>query len=157
MSLNSFDAPLNLLIKASFQKNMIIIAPHLAAAILVFSLSVFPLWLKLLVFLFIMTSGFYYWRLHLAQISYKSVKSIQQDSAKNWFITTHDKVEKDNTTQPKSVTLLASSFANKYLIVLNYRDINKSYYSIIITPDSISTNKFRHLQLRLNLTNSKKS
>lgn len=154
MSFNPLNVALNQPIKPSLQKSLLIIVPHLIGIIIVLSFTVFSLWLKLQFIVIVLASGFYYTRLHLLQKSKKSVISIQQDSAKNWFISTHDK---GHEVPPKSVILSASSFGNKYLIVLNYRDINKSYYSAIITPDSISNNDFRRLQVRLSLTNIKKS
>ena len=152
MSLNPLKVPLLIEIKPTLQKVLLIFTPHFLALILVASLDVFSLAVKGILLIFILISTGYYFQLFVMQKSKKSVLSIQQDSANNWFITTHDK---DHEAAPKSVILLASSFVNKYLILMNYRDINKSYYSAIITPDSISSNDFRRLQVRLRLTNIK--
>jgi len=154
MSLNPFTQPLNHLIKPSVQKRLLIIVPHIMGFILLISVSAIPLWLKFILVPVILFSAIYYSRLHLQQTLKKSVTSIRQDSIGNWLITSYDK---EHESEPKTVILLASSFISKYLIVLNYRDINKSYYSAIITQDSISCNEFRRLRVRLKLTNIKKS
>lgn len=154
MSFNPLNVPLDYSIQPSLQKALLIVVPHIVGIVLVLSFGVFTFWLKLLFIVIILASGLYYLRLHFLQKSKKSVISIQQDSVNNWYITTHDK---NHEAASKSVILLASSFVNKYLMVLNYRDTNKSYYSAIITPDSISSNDFRRLQVRLKLTNIKKS
>ena len=154
MSLNPFKVPLLIEIKPTVQKGLLIFTPHFLALSMIASFDVFSLAVKGILLIFISISAGYYFRLYVMQKSKKSVISIQQDSANNWFITTHDK---GHEAPPKSVILLASSFVNKYLILMNYRDNNKSYYSTIITPDSISSNDFRRLQVRLKLTNIKKS
>jgi len=152
MLFNPLNTPFNQVIESSFQKALLVIFPHFLGVGLVLGFSVFPVWLKLLLIIVIILSALYYLRLHLAQKLKKSVKSIQYDSAKNWFIKTYDR---DHETDFKSVVLLPSSFISKALIVLNYRDNNGSHYSAIITPDSISSNEFRRLRVRLKLTNVK--
>ncbi|MCF6188926.1 MAG: hypothetical protein L3J51_00440 [Cocleimonas sp.] len=154
MSLNPFNAPLFIEIKPTFQKALLIFTPHLLALALIISMDVFSVAIKVLLFLLILISMNYYFQLHIVQKSKKSITSLQQDSKKNWFITTYDK---NHDLVSKAVILSASSFINKHLIVLNYRDINESYYSVFITPDSLSTNEFRYLQVRLKIISNKKS
>lgn len=153
MSPNPFNVPLSIDIKPTLQKALLIIIPHLLALVLVVSMTVFSLIIKLILLTLILLSLGYYYQLHINQKTKKSVMTIQQDSVNNWLITLHNK---DQQAPPKSVILLASSYTSKYLIVLSYHDINKSYYSAIITPDAVSSNDFRRLQVRLKLTNIKK-
>ncbi len=152
MSINPIISPLNIAIKQSMQKWLILVIPHLMAIILSLAVTSFPLWLKVSLFILTVLSFIYYSRLHLFQNSDKSVLSIQQDSAKNWFVTLN---KKHGEAEPKSVKLLPSSFISKSLIILNYRDDQRSNYRVLITPDSYSTNEFRHLSIRIKLTNIK--
>lgn len=154
MSANSFNTPLFLAIKPSIQKSWVVLAPHALALVLVASVSVFSLLIKFIIIALILISAITFYRLHLKQNLKKSVISIQQDSAKNWFLTTYDKGQDNNV---KSVILLPSSFISKMLIVLNYRDDSGSYYSVMLTPNCISSNEFRRLRVRVNIINIKKS
>lgn len=153
MPKNPIISPLKLTVKPSLQKWLVLTIPHAVGIIIILSVVTFPLWLKASLTLLIIVSFIYYLRLHLSQNTKKSVLSIHQDSAKNWFITLNSN---SGETEPKSVELLSSSFISKALIILNYRDDQRSNYSVLITPDSNSSNKFRHLTIRIKLINIKK-
>ncbi len=153
MPINPIISPFKLVIKPSTQKWLILLIPHLIGAVLLLSVAAFPFWLKAFLISLIALSFSYYLRLHLTQSTPKSVLSIQQDSAQNWFITLNSKL---GETEPKSVELLPSSFISKALIVLNYRDDQRSTYGVLLTPDSNSINDFRHLTIRIKLINVKK-
>ena len=154
MPKNPFIAPFSLKIKSSPQKLLLITAPHLFLLILVLEINIFLPSLKLFLILLIVTSAYYYSRLHYFYSSNKSVTELRQDSNKNWKIST---VKKHNNGELFSVDILPSSFVSKWLIILNLVD-NKSsnHYVLLLTPDSISVHDFRHLTIRLKLTNSKK-
>jgi len=154
MSLNPLNVPLLIEIKPTFQKALLIFTPHLLVFALVVSFDVFNWLIKASLLVFIFISIAYYFRLHLIQKSKKSILSIQQDSVNNWFVAIYDE---GHEAKLESVILLASSFVSKSLIVLNYRNDSGSQYSVIITRDSISSNEFRRLQVRLKLSNIKKS
>ncbi len=147
MHTNPFNTPLHLVLKPSLQKRLLIIAPHLIALFIIVLLDVFPLYMKIALFTLIVASSIYYSRLHIFNTLKKSIHTIQQDSANNWIISIQEKG--DN----KTVELLPSSFISKIIIVLNYKDINKSHYSAIITKDSLSDDDFRHLYVKLKLEN----
>jgi len=149
MSLNPFIKPLSLIIRSSYQKRLLIFVPHLLGLLLIASIDVFPLWLKLILGLLITASFLYYFQYHITLKLKNSVISIEQDSAKNWFVTL-SKNTQDN--EQKSVNLLSSSFISKLFIVLNFQDNNGSYYSVIILPDSISSIDFKYLYIRLKTT-----
>jgi len=83
--------------------------------------------------------------LHYFRNLNNSVISIQIDSADNWYLTTAK-----NTNL--SASLLPTSFNSNILIILNYIDINNQKYSVLITPDSLSNDEFRRLQVRLKNT-----
>jgi len=153
MPVNPIISPLKLAIKPSMQKWLILVIPHFMGILLLLSVASFPLWLKAILIIFIILSFIYYLRLHLTQSAKNAVLSIQQDSAKNWFITLNSK---SGETEPKSVELLPSSFISKALIVLNYRDDQRSNYGVLLTPDSNSINEFRHLTIRIKLINIEK-
>lgn len=153
MSENPFIKPFSISIESSFQKTLIVFIPHLIGLFLTF-ISVLLIWLKILLVIAILISFYYYLQLHITQKLKKSVIAIQQDSTSNWFITLSGV---DGKSEPKSVTLLPTSFISKVLIVLNYRDDNRSYYSVLLSPDSLSNNKFKHLTSRLKIINTKNS
>ena len=142
MSSNPFNAPLALKIKPSLQKWLIVLVPHLLVLVVVLKLDVFNLAVRLLLVSLILISGCYYLRLHLQQSLNRSVSSIYQDSAKNWFIKT-PKAEK------LAVTPSTSSFLSRVLILMNFRDENNKNYTVIITPDSLSRAQFRRLYVRI--------
>lgn len=150
MSVNPFNVSLQLIVKSSLQKWMIVIIPHFVVFVLIVSLDVFSPRLKIILVFLIVISFVYYSCLHLFLIHKKSVTSIKQDSRKNWFITTFDS---NNKCELKSVNLLPSSFVSEVIVVLNYQDIDLYYYTVIITADSLSTSEYRRLRVRLKLTN----
>ena len=144
MSSNPFNTPLALEIKPSFQKWLIVLAPHFLVLIVVLSLDVFSFSLKIILVIFIIISAIYYRFLYLRQTLEKSITMIFQDSSKNWLIETNQQVQ-------KTVLLSGSSFISKKLILLNFIDTeNKKYYTLI-TPDSQSESDFRHLFVRIKL------
>jgi len=149
MPLNPFIKPLSLTIKPSLQKWFLIVIPHLLAILLILNIGVFPLWSKFILALFVTASFAYYFQSHLALKLKKSVISFQQDSVENWFITLSGS---DNNIEPKSVSLLPSSFISKLFIVLNFQDNSGSHYNVILMTDSISNNEFRYLYIRLKST-----
>lgn len=70
---------------------------------------------------------------------------IFQDSRKNWLI-------KTLTTDKQEVQLLSTSFISKLLIIMNVIDTEKNKYTILITPDSLSSTEFRRVFVRLKMT-----
>lgn len=71
---------------------------------------------------------------------------IYQDSAKNWFISSHD-------SKRIEVQLLDSSFVSQFLMVINFIDLNKHEYPILITPDSLPKDDYRLLIVKLKMSN----
>jgi len=141
---NPFNTPLALEIKPSFQKWLIVLAPHLLVLMVVLSLDVFNYGLKIILVILIIISANYYIFLYLRQTLEKSITMIFQDSSKNWLIKTNNQAQ-------KTVLLMPSSFINNKLILLNFIDSkNKKYYALI-TPDSLSKSDFRHLFVRIKL------
>ncbi len=149
MSENPFISPLVLKIKTSAQKKILIIAPHLCLLILVLWMDIFTPSLKLLLIFLIIVSVNYYLR-----IVNNTVTELRQDSKNNWKISSSEKHKNGGLF---SVDLHPSSFVSTWIIILNFIDNNHSNHRIIITPDSISINDFRHLTTRLKITNIKKS
>jgi len=144
MSSNPFNTPLALTVKPSFQKWLIVLAPHFLVLIVVLSLDVFNFSLKIILVIFIIISAIYYIFLYLRQTLEKSITMIFQDSSKNWLIQTNNQAQ-------KTVLLMPSSFINNKLILLNFIDSkNKKYYALV-TPDSLSKSDFRHLFVRVKL------
>ncbi len=142
---NPFNTPLALEIKPSLQKWLIIVIPHLLVLTLVLSLSVFSLSLRFALSFLIIFSSAYYIRLYLQGASKKSVRMIFQDSRKNWLI-------KTIKTDKQKVQLLGTSFISKLLIIMNVIDTDKNKYTILITPDSLSSTEFRRVFVRLKMT-----
>ena len=142
MSHNNFTKQLNLSLETSPQLYLLILIPHLFAPMF---LLFFPSERKIIIApitLAIIFSLFYFLRLHYHKSLKKSVTSIHQDSANNWFIEVAH-----NEQQP--VLLSPSSFESKSLIILNYVGINNVSYCALITPDCISRDDFRRLRVRL--------
>ena len=137
------------MITPSLHKRFVILIPHIIMLILVLSMSVFFLWLKILLTILIVTSLTYYFRLHISNALDKSIHAIQQDSVNNWLIKTNGESEFNNLT---SVNILPNSFISKYIIVLNFRDTAQSQYSVIIMKDSLQEDDYRRLYLKLKLS-----
>jgi len=145
MSINHLNKPFSLKIKASLLKKLLILLPHLFAVGLIFLIEPFPGYLGAFLLALIILSAIYYYRLHISKKLKQSVYYISQDSAKNWLVTTRGDML-------QQVTLLDSSFTSNFLIIINYIDINKNKYCVIIMHDSLANDEFRRLLLRLNLT-----
>jgi hypothetical protein len=139
---NNFTKALTLNIRNSAQKWMIVIIPHFMSLLLLSMMNSLPILLRISLSALVLISFYYYLRLYTFKSSKKSVLSIQQDSSNNWVIVT-------TGDQQHSVKLMPSSFFSNILIVLNYMDINKKHYSVIITQDSLSKDEFRQLKVRL--------
>ncbi len=133
---------LSISIRASPQKWLFVLVPYFISFIVAFSVVQVSVLLSILLILAIAYSTYYFLRLHVWLGSNKSVKSIYQDSRNNWFLITAANDE-------KSVSLMPESFNSNYLITLNYMDINKTKYAVIVTPDSVSKELFRQLKVNL--------
>ena len=142
---NPYTKPIDISLKKTTQKMLILVFPHLLALLVVLIIDTFPLLLKGLVSIIIVASLYYYCRLYLFYTSKKSITSIQNDSVDNWYLTTVNNAK-------ILASLLPSSFCSNFLIILNYIDINKQKYSVIITPDCLSRDDFRRLRVRLKNT-----
>ncbi len=138
---------ISLIIKPSFQKRLIVFLPHLLASLIVLYVVDLSLFTLFILVLGIAVSLVYYSKLHIFQSLKKSVLSIKQDSAKNWFISTK------NGYHEEAVNLLGSSFVSNRFIILNYAHNNSvnlfPKYSVLITKDSLSTDEFRRLRVHL--------
>ena len=145
MSVNPFCNNLSLTIEPTFQKQLLIIFPHVCAVLLVLLAPSIPKYLSVILCFLITVSAVYYYQNFILRTFKRSVYGISQDSARNWTIET-----RDNRTI--SVSLLESSFISNLLIVLNYMDKNNNNYTVIFTPDSLSVSDFRHLIVRIKNT-----
>lgn len=145
MSVNPFSKPLMLEIKPSLQKSLLLIIPHILTLLIVISVKPFPVSFRFILATLVLLSTVYFFRLHFFKSLKNSVNSISQDSAKNWLI-----FIKDN--EQKEVELLGSSFVSNMLIIINYIDINYNKYNVIIAPDSLSSDEFRRLIVRIKMT-----
>ena len=129
-------------IHASPQKWALVLVPHFISLIVAFSVVQVSTLLSIALIFAIAYSAYYFLHLHVWLDSNKSVRSIYQDSRNNWFLITA-------ANEEKSVSLMPESFNSNYLIILNYTDINKTKYAVIVTPDSILTDFFRQLKVNL--------
>ena len=145
MSFKPFSSPLALKNKSSLQKKLLVIGPHFVVFLILLGIDVFPLLIKLFLLMLVIFSAHYFSQLHLQKKLSRSVLEIYQDSAKNWFIKTlnHDY---------KAVSKLPSSFVSNTLIIINYIDADKNNYTSIFTPDSLSSDDYRRLIVRLKMT-----
>ncbi len=145
MSSNQIKIPFHLTICFSTQKCCLIVIPHLIIFILCLTIGTYLLIPRLIIATLIILSLVYYLRQHIFLSLQKSIIAVSTDSMKNWFLTLQD-------GSKKSVNLLDTSFANKWLIILNYADINNRKNSVFFTPDSLSIEDFRRLIVRLKVT-----
>ena len=150
MSSNPYNAPLLIKIEPSLHKWLIICVPHLLAMLLISNVGDLSFFLRLTLIMGITVSVTYFLRLHIFLTLKSSVLSIRQDSVNNWFVHT------TGESEPKSVTLMPTSFLSNYLIILNYKLDDSKYlsqkYSVLITKDSQSSKDFRILRARLNIS-----
>jgi len=145
MRQNPFETPLSVLVKASFQKQLLISIPHLLALAITFLIIPFSIIMSLILMLFIFASFIFYFKWHIYKSLKRSLHEVRQDSAKNWLIRT-------KAGDFKKASLLDSSFASNWLIIVNYIDMDKVRYSAVFTPDSLSVEDFRRLIVRFKLT-----
>lgn len=146
MSLNLFKRPLSLKIKPSLQRWSAIVVPHFLVSMMLLVLNNdFQRIILLALFFLILISLVYSVRLHIYQSLKNSVKIIYQDSAKNWFIEIID-------TEKKEVNLSNTSFFSPFLILINFSDSNNKKYTVLITPDSLLSEEYRRLIVRLKMS-----
>ena len=131
-------------IHASSQKWILILVPHLVSLVVIFSVVQVSYLFSIALSLCVLLSAYYFLGLHLWLSANKSVKFVYQDSKYNWFLVTTDNEE-------RGVNLLPESFSANYLIILNYADINKAKYTVIVTPDSVPRDLFRQLKVNLKI------
>lgn len=132
-------------IKSSLGKTLLIVLPHSAVFVLLLFLAFknerFDNYL-LLIFLLIISSLVYFYRLHLSRTLSKSIFEISMDSKNCWRILLSDAVKKD-------VVVSGSSFDSNFLIILNFEDMEEKYYVALITADSVTNEEFRKLKVFL--------
>lgn len=155
MSSSPFSIPFAINIKASLQKCLLIVIPHLVIGAIVLMAPPLNLYIKGTAILLVLLSFVYYFRLHIKADLKQSVSAIRQDSAENWGLQLHSSENQDYI----SVALLASSFASNVLIILNFSDTSKGSlakgaYRVLITPDSVSEDEYRRLKVRLKTINN---
>lgn len=143
---NSLNQALSLDIKASLQKTLLIVAPHLIGALVLlftYKRSMYGVWFSGALLIGIIVSLFYYLRLHGQMKLGRSILAINRSPQNQWSITTRQ----DGS---KSVEL-THSYSGKYLIILNYLDPENRKYTVYITPDSVSSEIFRQLKVLLKI------
>ena len=149
MSANSFKTPLSIDIQPSLQKYLIVSMPHIFALILLVFIKNLPLLLLVFLVSAILFSFSYFLRLHCFHSLGRSITSLQLDSMNNWI------VRLTNQQEEKKASLMTSSFVSNRLIILIYKLDNTHYfynnYSVIITKDSLSKEKFRILKAKLTI------
>lgn len=150
MSSSPFNKPLVLTTKATLQQALLIIIPHFLVIIMTLSISHFTVLVRISIILVVHVSLAYFISLHLLKLFNKSIHSIRQDSARNWSILIANSSNQDY----KSVTLLNSSFYSELLIILNFYEkssklFDSKRYTVVFTPDSLSSDEFRRLRVRL--------
>ena len=142
MTQNVFTSPLVLIPKVTMQIWMLILIPHFLIFLFVIITPVELYIVKVYLSLAVILSLYYFLRLYIFKNLNKSIESISKDSMGNWYI-------QDVSNQQYSVQLLHSSFVGKFLIILNYTDINKKKFSVLLTRDSLEEDEFRRLKIRL--------
>ena len=121
---------------------LLVLVPHVLIFLLYFSAHVEFHLIDLLLSIVIIASLYYFLRLYLFKNLNRSIKSVSQDSLGNWHIL-------DGKNQQQLVSILPSTFVNRYFIIVNYAGIDNRKYSVLFTPDSIDLEQFRRLKIRL--------
>lgn len=137
-------------VRPTWFTRLLVLAPHLAAFIVVLLLPPFPLLLRLGLLAAIVFSFVYYYRLHVLQRSPRSVLQIEQDAAQNWLATIADQ---DGENRVAQLNLRVSSFVSPFLLVLNFKGLDNASYTALITPGGLPEQDFRRLRVRLKTLN----
>ena len=156
-TVNPFKVAIFVDILPSLQKYLIVSIPHFFAVFLLISVIKLPVFMLILLLITTLVSFFYYLQLHCLHSLRQSIVFVQLDSMNQWHI------RFANQSEMTMADLQASSFISNYLIILSFRThggINSFYknYSVLITKDSLSSQKFRILKTKIRYTscNNKK-
>jgi len=137
----------SLIIRSSKWKIALIILPHFFSLILLF-LAIYQEFLNIVflsVVFLILSSLIYFYRLHLTRTLSQSVQSIHKDSKGIWWVVLYDGNEK------RQVSISGESFESNILIILNLECLLGKIFTVLITPDSVTTEEFRVLKVMLKI------
>lgn len=151
MASNRFNKAFTINIKASLEKYLLIIIPHLLVAIVLmifFDVKEQNLIYLIIILLCISISLLYFSRLHILFQSEKSIYEIHKNTSGHWKLKLKNGLTKD-------VTILTSSFVSNLLILIIFKDQSSKDYTALVTPDSVSTNEFRRLKVHLKTNRQK--
>lgn len=112
---------------------------HVGAVIILICLS-FAWWLKTTLFLACVISLLFQLRQHVWCQNKKAIINVWQ-TAETWFL-------QDKSGQVWTARLCGDSVCTLYLALLNFKLTHqKKRRSVVILPDSVDPNSFRHLQI----------
>jgi hypothetical protein len=145
MAFNPYRAPQIIEPETSWQLTGFVFGTH--ALVGLFCLFMFPAfwWVRLLLFLVVLVSAYYYARLHVYKHSQRSVVRAVIDAENKWEI-----LLADHSVHP--ARLHPTSFMSTFLMVLNFQTAHKRLYTLLVFPDAIPVETARRLRVRLKLT-----
>jgi len=136
--------------KRSMQLLIVLFGSHLASVVVVLILVRDHWFIQLVIVLLIGFSWFYYYRLYGAKVLRKSVLAAYHHQDQGWSIS----ISSTNNKQGSdiAVTLLGSSYASQWWVVLNFHHAKtNSHYTLLVPADSVSAEVHRQLRVRLKI------
>ena len=96
-------------------------------------------------------AAFYYLKLHAWQHLAKSVTEFNQDSEGQWSLLCPNLYREKSQSEWVLAELLGNSFVSSWLVVLNFKGEGKRF-TVILPADSLDSDTFRRLRVRLRVT-----
>jgi len=137
-----FTSPLRFSVKATVQTALWVLLPSVFVALTVLVFTPWP-WYELCgVILLIVSVAMYVLQLHYWQSKASSVLALNQDDQQQWAL---------QTAQGWQLAeLLPSSFVSSWLMVLNFQG-EQGRLTVILPADSLDSDSFRRLRVRIRL------
>lgn len=139
MEANRFDAPMETALVFSRQLLAYILCIHLlAASVFIFPLAL-PAWFRLLLLCACLVSGWWNCRKYLLM---PAVTALAWHERADWSIRLADGRWTGVTTGGEQLVL-------SWLVIIKFVDETGRRYSVMVLPDMMPENAFRHLRVRL--------
>lgn len=131
--------------RASRQLMLFIWSSHVSALLLILLLTM-PVWLQLLLSVFILLSLIHTRNTHILRSNNSAITAAEWDGEEEWLLFT-------GKGKRCRARLLGSSYVQPWLMVLNFMCLGKEggRASLILMPDALDADSQRRLRVRLRL------
>ena len=122
------------------------VGTHLLAAVVVGFMPAVPLLVQIALWVVLLVSLRYYWRLHLSRVAPQAVQEVRFYQVDNCLVRT--------VAAGVLARLDDSSFLHPWLCVLNLRTPAGKLHTLILLPDSVPPDSLRQLRVRVKFSSA---